>query len=238
MFSNATVCLPVSLLLSPIPSQTLTLPDGGYADKLAWTQGGNVLSVSTKQGALHSCAASHPFDLRDIEETPLVSLSCSSLCVASHVLSDVYSSRYLMKVPCLCAGWDTKVAFLASLRELCVTDSTGNAPTDVKIALESEPAFGKVCATFYTCSRQRSSLPCCSDRTVAVGPKCVACGMNNRVWYYSTETRQLINDKEYHGAPDPPTIMSVRDTIVSRSGADTDFRCFGCRHGFTGRAQR
>ncbi len=23
--------------------------------------------------------------------------------------------------------------------------------------------------------------------------------MNNRVWYYSTETRQLINDKEYHG---------------------------------------
>ena len=23
--------------------------------------------------------------------------------------------------------------------------------------------------------------------------------MNNRVWYYSIETRQLINDKEYHG---------------------------------------
>ena len=42
-----------------------------------------MLSVSTKQGSLHS---------------------------------------YLMKVPCLCAGWDTKVAFLASLRELCVTD--------------------------------------------------------------------------------------------------------------------
>ena len=36
-----------------------------------------MLSVSTKQGSLHS---------------------------------------YLMKVPCLCAGWDTKVAFLASLR--------------------------------------------------------------------------------------------------------------------------
>lgn len=64
-----------------------------------------------------------------------------------------------------------------------------------RIALESEPAF------------------------VAVGPKCVACGMNNRgkmallsrfaqsvrladpesvavsVWFYSIETRQLINDK-------------------------------------------
>lgn len=41
---------------SPIPSQTLQLPDGGYADKLSWTQGGSVLSVSTKQGALHSYA--------------------------------------------------------------------------------------------------------------------------------------------------------------------------------------
>ena len=60
------------------PAQTLQLPNGGYADQLAWTQDGNVLSVSTKQGALHS---------------------------------------YLMKVPCLCAGWDTKVAFLASLRK-------------------------------------------------------------------------------------------------------------------------
>ena len=113
-----------------------------------------------------------------------------------------------MKVPCLCAGWDTKVAFLASLRELCVTDSTGNAPT-VKIALESEPAFGEARATFYTCSRQRSTLSCCSARTVAVGPKCVACGMNNRVWYYSTETRQLINDKEYHGATDPQATVST-----------------------------
>ena len=49
-----------------------------------------MLSVSTKQGSLHS---------------------------------------YLMKVPCLCAGWDTKVAFLASLRELCVTDRSVHPQT-------------------------------------------------------------------------------------------------------------
>ena len=41
---------------SAIPAQTLQLPDNGWADQLAWTQDGNVLSVSTKQGALHSCA--------------------------------------------------------------------------------------------------------------------------------------------------------------------------------------
>ena len=74
------------------PAQTLQLPDHGQADQLAWTQDGNVLSVSTKQGSLHS---------------------------------------YLMKVPCLCAGWDTKVAFLASLRELCVTDRSVHPSEDI-----------------------------------------------------------------------------------------------------------
>lgn len=39
--------------------------------------------------------------------------------------------------------------------------------------------------------------------------------MNNRVWYYSTETRQLINDKEYHGEESGcPT-----DSLCSAPGA-------------------
>ena len=97
----------------------------------------------------------------------------------------------------------------------------------VKIALESEPAFGTpdhitlMLMRYYTAlwrskppaanTHTRLNLLCCVFcllgwcfclllgclvGSVAVGPKCVACGMNNRVWYYSTETRQLINDKE------------------------------------------
>lgn len=137
-----------------MPSQTLQLPQG-QADKLAWTQGGNVLSVSTKQGALHTCASSSSYELFDAGR-PQFFYACSRFAHIVHgmllnsphaFLSDLvllahgHVIRYLMKVPCLCAGWDTKVAYLASLRELCVTDTTDNDPS-IKIALESEPAFG------------------------------------------------------------------------------------------------
>lgn len=120
-----------------------------------------MLSVSSKQGALHSYATSHPMPLPGIgncgdcaRQRCCIYFCCVHACRRPpswsfwHLLIvHPRGIRYLMKVPCLCAGWDTKVAFLASLRELCVTDSTSNTPT-IKIALESEPAFGAPCAAF------------------------------------------------------------------------------------------
>ena len=75
----------------------------------------------------------------------------------------------------------------------------------VKIALESEPAFvavGPKCVKMMNfalktryCVLQNEEFCIQNDELC----RCVACGMNNRVWFYSIETRQLINDKEYHG---------------------------------------
>ena len=62
-----------------MPDKTIELPSGQQADQLSWTQDGNVLSVSTKQGALYS---------------------------------------YLVKVPCMCAGWDSRVV---RVRRSCFT---------------------------------------------------------------------------------------------------------------------
>ena len=55
-----------------MPDKTITLPAGQTADQLCWTQDGNVLTVSTQQGHVHT---------------------------------------YLVKVPCLCAGWCVRRAF-------------------------------------------------------------------------------------------------------------------------------
>ena len=63
---------------------------------------------------------------------------------------------------------------LSSLRELSVVDTSGPA-VPITIALETEPGL------------------------VAIGPSSVACGMNNRIWFYSTEDCKLIHEQEYHG---------------------------------------
>ena len=51
----------------------------------------------------------------------------------------------------MCAGWDSRVAHLASLRELVVTEIGSDRPV-ATIAVETEPAF------------------------IAMGPKAVICG--------------------------------------------------------------
>lgn len=61
-------------------AMTINLPENGTADKLEWSQGGNVLSVSTTQGAIHSYLMKVPclsanWDTRVVNLTSLRELS-------------------------------------------------------------------------------------------------------------------------------------------------------------------
>jgi len=80
--------------------------------------------------------------------------------------------NFLMKMPTIHDKCGTRVAYLSSLRELSVVDTlTKRAPRQIQVSIE--PAF------------------------VALGPGHVAVGMNNRVWFYSCDTHDLVSEQEY-----------------------------------------
>ena len=65
---------------------------------------------------------------------------------------------YLTKLPILGASFQTKVAYLTSLREITITDEVANT-SPIKIPTQVEPNF------------------------IALYEDNLACGMNNRVWF-------------------------------------------------------
>jgi WD repeat-containing protein 19 len=87
--------------------------------------------------------------------------------------------NFLARMPNIHDHYDTRIAYLSSLRELSVVDAV-TRPPPITIGVSIEPSF------------------------VALGPKHVAVGMNNRVWYYRCETnsQELVNEQEYLGTVD------------------------------------
>lgn len=85
--------------------------------------------------------------------------------------------NFLARMPMVYDHYNTYVAYLSSLRELSVVDVLGrDAP--IHIAVSIEPSF------------------------VTVGPRHVAVGMNNRVWFYrcdGTSNDSLVNEQQYLG---------------------------------------
>lgn len=85
--------------------------------------------------------------------------------------------NFLARMPMIYDHYNTYVAYLSSLRELSVVDVLGrDAP--IHIAVSIEPSF------------------------VTIGPRHVAVGMNNRVWYYrcdGTANDSLVNEQQYLG---------------------------------------
>jgi WD repeat-containing protein 19 len=87
--------------------------------------------------------------------------------------------NFLSRMPNIHDHYDTRIAYLSSLRELSVVDAV-TRPPPITIAVSIEPSF------------------------VALGPKHVAVGMNNRVWFYRCEhnSQELVNEQEYLGTVD------------------------------------
>ncbi|XP_066931056.1 WD repeat-containing protein 19-like isoform X2 [Clytia hemisphaerica] len=112
-------------------------------DKVQWTEDGQLLAVTTTQGAVHV---------------------------------------YLTKLPILGASYETKVAYLTSLREITITDEVANT-SPIKIPTQVEPNF------------------------IALYQDNLACGMNNRVWFCKLAefNGTPFHDREYLG-----TVNQVR----------------------------
>ena len=67
--------------------------------------------------------------------------------------------NFLARMPTVHDACDTRVAFLSSLREICVEDAVNDAPVQT-FPLQMEPSF------------------------VGLGPSHVAVGMNIKIWFY------------------------------------------------------
>jgi len=84
---------------------------------------------------------------------------------------------FLARMPNIYDHVDNYVAYLSSLRELTVVDIIGrDSPIYIQVSIE--PSF------------------------VAIGPRHVAVGMNNRVWYYRCDGSSrdaLVNEQQYLG---------------------------------------
>ncbi|RLN52430.1 hypothetical protein BBJ29_007206 [Phytophthora kernoviae] len=91
--------------------------------------------------------------------------------------------NYLARMPRIHDHYGHYVAYLSSLRELSVVDTrrneTGSSSSGaIRISLSVEPSF------------------------VAIGPRHVAVGMNNRVWFYrcdGSSADALVNEQQYLG---------------------------------------
>ncbi|ETM43841.1 hypothetical protein L914_10843 [Phytophthora nicotianae] len=91
--------------------------------------------------------------------------------------------NFLARMPRIHDHYGHYVAYLSSLRELSVVDTrrneTGSSSNGaIRIALSVEPSF------------------------VAIGPRHVAVGMNNRVWFYrcdGSSSDALVNEQQYLG---------------------------------------
>eukprot|EP01135_Chromosphaera_perkinsii_P002400 Nk52_evm6s223 gene=Nk52_evmTU6s223 len=84
---------------------------------------------------------------------------------------------FLANLPVLGCSQESTVAFLTSLREISVGDTLGTEKP-IKFPIEVEPQF------------------------LALGPFHVACGMNNRCWFYllNNGASELVGEKEYMGS--------------------------------------
>ncbi|KAF1335623.1 Wd repeat-containing protein 19, partial [Globisporangium splendens] len=85
--------------------------------------------------------------------------------------------NFLARMPMIYDHYNNYVAYLSSLQELSVVDVLGRDPP-IHIAVSIEPLF------------------------VTIGPRHVAVGMNNRVWYYrcdGTANDSLVNEQQYLG---------------------------------------
>lgn len=85
--------------------------------------------------------------------------------------------NFLARMPKVYDHYNNYVAYLSSLRELSVVDVLGR-DNPIHIAVSIEPSF------------------------VTIGPRHVAVGMNNRVWYYrcdGTSNDALVNEQQYLG---------------------------------------
>lgn len=87
--------------------------------------------------------------------------------------------NFLARMPNIHDHCETRIAYLSSLRELSVVDAVSRPPP-ITISVSIEPSF------------------------VALGPRHVAVGMNNRVWFYRCEhnSQELVNEQEYLGTVD------------------------------------
>ncbi|RLN32585.1 hypothetical protein BBJ28_00018526 [Nothophytophthora sp. Chile5] len=91
--------------------------------------------------------------------------------------------NFLARMPRIHDHYGHYVAYLSSLRELSVVDTrrcddSGGSNGAIRIALSVEPSF------------------------VAIGPRHVAVGMNNRVWFYrcdGSSADALVNEQQYLG---------------------------------------
>ncbi|CAM9233510.1 unnamed protein product [Chrysoparadoxa australica] len=86
--------------------------------------------------------------------------------------------NFLAHMPTVHASYGTQVAYLSSLREICIMDGTDRNPEPLTIPVDIEPAFA------------------------ALGARHVAVGMNNRVLFYfiSADEPDLVGEQEYNGA--------------------------------------
>ncbi len=116
--------------------------------------------------------------LEDIEDGRVTSLNWSpdgQILTVGTAAGNIYN--FLAKMSVLFASYRTSIAYLSSLREISVVDGVKRSrPVDVTVKLE--PSI------------------------IAVGPRHVAAGMNNRVYYHrigATESTPPVNEQEYIG---------------------------------------
>jgi hypothetical protein len=100
--------------------------------------------------------------------------------------------NFLARMPTIVDASGLRVAYMSSLRELSVVDTFGDAPP-VTLPISVEPSF------------------------VALGPRHVAVGMNNQVWYYAADatTKGLVNEKEYLSTVDAVKLTSQYACVLS-----------------------
>ncbi|DAZ95514.1 TPA: LOW QUALITY PROTEIN: hypothetical protein N0F65_001853, partial [Lagenidium giganteum] len=132
-----------------------------------------VIDMST-----HTEITSDTIKLTDAEENEATSMHFTSdgqiLTVAT--LGGIVQN-FLARMPKIFDHYNNYVAYLSSLRELIVVDVLGR-DNPIHIAVSIEPSF------------------------VAVGPRHVAVGMNNRVWFYRCDGSShdaLVNEQQYLG---------------------------------------
>ena len=151
----------------------------------------NDLAISSGLGKLATCGDDNVkvHDLADLKEVyAILNLSeergflhklqwtdDGQFLAVSTKTGSVYT--FLSNLPMLGCSYETNIAFLTSLREISVGDST-SPEKPIKFSIEVEPQF------------------------LSIGPFHVLCGMNNRVWFYllNNGSAELVTEKEYMGS--------------------------------------
>ncbi len=98
--------------------------------------------------------------------------------------SSGYMYCHLTKIASLYSMHQGRICYLSSLKEISIV----SAPDQLQAAANQQPPRA-VCLTTKI-----------EPNFIALGPRHIAAGMNNRVWYYDLQTRQCVNEQEYVGS--------------------------------------